>query len=271
MTDTGETQEAVANTALTDAHRRVVGPRRSDSSSSSSPLWELLSSKVAECGLTLFDLEVPTSMSGSIRVFLWRAPAPLMASRALSEVSSLPEEENHAVSVQESASAQATEPPAHHKLTQQGVTLDDCARVAKHLQAFMDSPDGAALGLSSEQWGLEVSSPGINRTLKRAEHFNGACGERISVRFNPDAAEFIVREPSTTGKKRTKKSQSPAQRAERAEKLIATIQKKRVMQGVLVAAMPEHIEVQDDDGLLQVRIPRRAVVHARVDFLFDQR
>jgi ribosome maturation factor RimP len=135
----------------------------------------------------------------------------------------------------------------------------------------MDSPEGASLGLSSDQWALEVSSPGINRTLKRAEHFDGACGERISVRFNPDVAQFVVQETSLNLQKRTKKNQSPAQRAERAEKLIATVKKKRVLQGPLVAAMPEHLEVQDDEGLLLVHIPRRAVVHARVDFLFDQR
>ncbi|MBI2988907.1 MAG: ribosome maturation factor RimP [Deltaproteobacteria bacterium] len=58
-----------------------------------------------------------------------------------------------------------------------GPNVDDLARVSRQLSDLLDSQvvmDGP--------YTLEVSSPGINRALKKLEHFNRFIGERVRVR-----------------------------------------------------------------------------------------
>ena len=59
-----------------------------------------------------------------------------------------------------------------------GVDLDLCAEISSALSPFLDvhPPMNAP-------YRLEVSSPGIERKLKRAEHFQGAVGERIKLKL----------------------------------------------------------------------------------------
>jgi ribosome maturation factor RimP len=52
----------------------------------------------------------------------------------------------------------------------QGVSLDLCERVTKHLPEVR------------EQYALEVSSPGIERPLSKPEHFRRYVGRRARVR-----------------------------------------------------------------------------------------
>ena len=57
-----------------------------------------------------------------------------------------------------------------------GITVDDCARVSNHLtRAF------AVEGIDFER--LEVSSPGLDRPLKRLEDFGRFAGQKASVRL----------------------------------------------------------------------------------------
>lgn len=57
-----------------------------------------------------------------------------------------------------------------------GITVDDCARVSHHLsRAF------AAEGVEYER--LEVSSPGLDRPLKRLEDYGRFTGQKASVRL----------------------------------------------------------------------------------------
>jgi ribosome maturation factor RimP len=57
-----------------------------------------------------------------------------------------------------------------------GPTLDDLTRVSRRLNEIFD-------GLELEgAYVLEVSSPGINRTLKTPEHFARFIGKRVRVR-----------------------------------------------------------------------------------------
>jgi ribosome maturation factor RimP len=55
-----------------------------------------------------------------------------------------------------------------------GVTLDDCARVSRGLEDGID-----AEGILPGGYVLEVSSPGVDRPLRRAEDFRRFAGERI--------------------------------------------------------------------------------------------
>ena len=57
-----------------------------------------------------------------------------------------------------------------------GITVEDCARVSHHLtRAF------AAEGIDYER--LEVSSPGLDRPLKRLEDFHRFAGREASVKL----------------------------------------------------------------------------------------
>jgi ribosome maturation factor RimP len=57
------------------------------------------------------------------------------------------------------------------------------------------APDLAAAGLVRDSDVLEVSSPGLERTLRRPEHFRAAVGERVSVKHVVDGE--TVREHGT--------------------------------------------------------------------------
>lgn len=57
-----------------------------------------------------------------------------------------------------------------------GITVEDCARVSNHLSRVL-----AVEGIDYER--LEVSSPGLDRPLKRPEDFARFVGRKASVRL----------------------------------------------------------------------------------------
>ncbi len=61
----------------------------------------------------------------------------------------------------------------------ESVTSGDCSRFCKRLMIHF-SVDAESFGLASEPE-IEVSSPGVNRSLRTSEQFQGAVGERIKV------------------------------------------------------------------------------------------
>lgn len=58
-----------------------------------------------------------------------------------------------------------------------GPNVDDLSRVSRQLSELLDSQDAV-----QGAYTLEVSSPGINRPLKRPDHFARFVGKRIRVR-----------------------------------------------------------------------------------------
>jgi ribosome maturation factor RimP len=62
-----------------------------------------------------------------------------------------------------------------------GVTLDDCQSWSDRLGSLLDQSDLIAHG-----YNLEVSSPGLERPLRKLEHFQKFIGERVHVKlFGP--------------------------------------------------------------------------------------
>ena len=59
-----------------------------------------------------------------------------------------------------------------------GVTLDLCAKISRIISPILDlePPVNGA-------YTLEVSSPGIERSLKKDEHFRGSIGENIKIKL----------------------------------------------------------------------------------------
>src|SRR5688572_15857764 len=57
-----------------------------------------------------------------------------------------------------------------------GITLDDCAKISEHLGRNLDGTD-----VIGQSYTLEVSSPGINRPLKKEADFVRFIGENVDV------------------------------------------------------------------------------------------
>lgn len=58
-----------------------------------------------------------------------------------------------------------------------GITVDDCAQISRVIGDLLDVAD-----LIQTPYHLEVSSPGLNRPLRKPEHFQSAIGKMIDVR-----------------------------------------------------------------------------------------
>ena len=59
-----------------------------------------------------------------------------------------------------------------------GIDLEDCERVNDGIIDLLDEAD-----YIKEQYFLEVSSPGIERVLRKEKHFDSAMGETIQVKL----------------------------------------------------------------------------------------
>jgi ribosome maturation factor RimP len=60
---------------------------------------------------------------------------------------------------------------------ERGVSLDDLTRVSRQLGDLLDAHDAVP-----GSYNLEVSSPGINRRLRRPDHFQRYLGRTVRVR-----------------------------------------------------------------------------------------
>ena len=61
-----------------------------------------------------------------------------------------------------------------------GADLDELARLTREISALLDEADPIP-----DRYTLEVSSPGLERTLRTPKHFTGAVGEKIKVKTTP--------------------------------------------------------------------------------------
>ena len=62
---------------------------------------------------------------------------------------------------------------------QGGVSIDDCVRVSRELDVYLDVHD-----IIPHEYVFEVSSPGVNRILRREKDFSSVIGKRIKVRVD---------------------------------------------------------------------------------------
>ena len=70
-----------------------------------------------------------------------------------------------------------------------GVTLTDCETVNRDLGAALDVED-----IISHAYTLEVSSPGLDRTLSKPEHFARFTGSRVKLKtFQPINGQKVFR------------------------------------------------------------------------------
>jgi len=65
--------------------------------------------------------------------------------------------------------------------TPDGVTLKDCSSVSRKLNNELEISE-----LISSRYFLEVSSPGLERSLKKRNHYEQAIGEFVKVTYRED-------------------------------------------------------------------------------------
>ena len=61
---------------------------------------------------------------------------------------------------------------------QTGIDLNDCEKVSDAINPILDTAD-----YIKEMYFLEVSSPGIERVLRKEKHFEKAIGKEIEIKF----------------------------------------------------------------------------------------
>lgn len=61
--------------------------------------------------------------------------------------------------------------------SEDGVTIDECAEVSRELGVLLDVHD-----LISDSYTLEVSSPGLTRTLRKPIHFIRFIGKKVKIK-----------------------------------------------------------------------------------------
>lgn len=73
----------------------------------------------------------------------------------------------------------------------EGVAIDELSRLSRQVSALLDEHDPIP-----GRYTLEVSSPGVERRLRRPEHFAGAVGEIVNIRTlaGPDGRRRLVGE-----------------------------------------------------------------------------
>jgi len=72
------------------------------------------------------------------------------------------------------------------KAVEGGPTLDDCAKVSRALNALLDEGDPIPGG----NYHLEVSTPGIERPLRKPWHFAEVSGKKIWMQLNQRLQDF---------------------------------------------------------------------------------
>ena len=60
--------------------------------------------------------------------------------------------------------------------SEKGISLEDCEKVSNTIDSKLDEVD-----YIKEQYFLEVSSPGIERTLRKEKHYKDNIGKKIQV------------------------------------------------------------------------------------------
>ena len=62
-----------------------------------------------------------------------------------------------------------------------GIDLEALTEVSRQLNVLLDEQD-----VVTGSYTLEVTSPGLERVLRTAEHFAGAVGDEVTIRTKPD-------------------------------------------------------------------------------------
>lgn len=184
-----------------------------------SSLWSVIHAVALEEGVELFDIDMPgeggeSEGRGLLRVYITR------------------DRSKDAQSVEPAAPISEDGTVLRAEVLRTGVLFEECVRVSKRLLDIDESD-----GLIPDNCLLEVSSPGVNRRLRRVEHFQGAIGERVRVKFRGE---------NNSGDKTS-----------------------QTVTGLLRSVIGETLEIDGEEKSGAVSVSLCNVKEARVDFKFE--
>lgn len=184
-----------------------------------SSLWSVIHAVALEEGVELFDIDMPgeggeSEGRGLLRVYITR------------------DRSKDAQSVEPAAPIGENGTVLPAEVLRTGVLFEECVRVSKRL-LDIDENDG----LIPDNCLLEVSSPGVNRRLRRVEHFEGAIGERVRVKFRGE---------NNSGDKTS-----------------------QTVTGLLRSVIGETLEIDGEEKSGAVSVSLCDVKEARIDFKFE--
>ncbi len=79
-----------------------------------------------------------------------------------------------------------------------GVGIEDCSIISKGLNEYLDENDIVPGG----EYQLEVSSPGLDRKLKKMNHFSSVVNEKAAFELNQNLATFGMQDKSLINAKK---------------------------------------------------------------------
>lgn len=184
-----------------------------------SSLWSVIHAVALEEGVELFDIDMPgeggeSEGRGLVRVYITR------------------DRSKDAQSVEPAAPISEDGTVLRAEVLRTGVLFEECVRVSKRLLDIDESD-----GLIPDNCLLEVSSPGVNRRLRRVEHFEGAIGERVRVKFRGE---------NNSGDKTS-----------------------QTVTGLLRSVIGETLEIDGEEKSGAVSVSLCDVKEARIDFKFE--
>ena len=129
------------------------------------PLWQEFAGLIRDEGLELYDLE--QAARSALKVTISK---PIRGGESSAPSGDAGEQVDLAPGVDAGVDAAGT-------TASSAVTSGDCSRICRRLMAFCEA-EGARLGISAEPE-LDVSSPGLDRSLRLPTHYETAIGEMI--------------------------------------------------------------------------------------------
>jgi ribosome maturation factor RimP len=69
-----------------------------------------------------------------------------------------------------------------------GVDVDRLTEASRRISRWLDESESSGEPVVSGHYSLEVSSPGLERTLRTASHFSAAVGESVRIKLKPGVA-----------------------------------------------------------------------------------
>lgn len=131
------------------------------------------------------------------------------------------------------------------KKGEEGVSIDDCSKVSRGLDLILDVEDLMPGG----NYTLEVSSPGLERPLKKVWHYESAIGETINLQLNTSLSDI---------------DEKVLKKDEKRKKLLATLDQ----------ADDKGIEVRFENAEKQtqnIRVPYECIHKAKVVFAMESK
>lgn len=147
------------------------------------------------------------------------------------------------------------------KIGEGGVSIEDCSNVSRGLNLLLDVDDVIPGGA----YNLEVSSPGLERSLRTAAHFIRAVGKRVQVKAFESFAEL---NPQLEEALRVKLG-----KAKQLEGIIVGLESPSGESGISVADEKSARLVFDAENgghVVRVKVPLGKITKASTVFIFEK-